>query len=59
MADPNKYKSVSVPLETYKILLFLSDGKLTDATLTISKTIEDLAKKAAKTRGYKKNGHSK
>jgi len=58
MADPNKYKSVSVPLETYKILLFLSDGKLTDATLTISKTIEDLAKKAAKSRGYK-NGHSK
>jgi hypothetical protein len=58
MADPNKYKSVSVPVETYKILLFLSEGKLTDATLTISKTIEDLAKKAAKTRGYK-NGHAK
>jgi hypothetical protein len=45
-------------METYKILLFLSEGKLTDATLTISKTIEDLAKKAAKTKGYK-NGHSR
>ena len=58
MADPSKYKSVSVPMETYKILLFLSEGKLTDATLTISKTIEDLAKKAAKTKGYK-NGHTR
>ena len=58
MADPAKYKSVSVPMETYKILLFLSEGKLTDATLTISKTIEVLAKKEAKNKGYK-NGHGK
>ena len=58
MADPNKYKSVSVPMDTYKILLFLGDGKLTDANLTISKTIEVLAKKEAKNKGYK-NGHAK
>jgi hypothetical protein len=45
-------------METYKILLFLSEGRLTDATLTISKTIEDIAKKAAKAKGYK-NGHTK
>ena len=44
MADPNKYKSVSVPMDTYKILLFLGDGKLTDANLTISKTIEAITK---------------
>jgi hypothetical protein len=44
MADPAKYKSVSVPMEIYKILVFLGDGKLTDANLTISKTIEVLAK---------------
>ena len=58
MADPAKYKSVSVPMEIYKILVFLKDGKLTDANLTVSKTIEVLAKKEARNRGYK-NGHSK
>ena len=58
MADPAKYKSVSVPMEIYKILVFLGDGKLTDAKLTISKTIEVLAKKEAKSKGYK-NGHSR
>lgn len=58
MADPAKYKSVSVPIETYKILLFLGHGKLTEANLTTSKTIEILAKKEGKTKGYK-NGHSK
>ena len=26
MADPNKYKSVSVPIKTYEMLLFLSKG---------------------------------
>jgi hypothetical protein len=38
--------------------LFLGDGKLTDANLTISKTIEVLAKKEAKNKGYK-NGYGK
>jgi len=52
MADPNKFKSVSVAIDAYKALFFLKD-KLTDANLTISKTIEALAKKAAKNKGYK------
>ena len=53
MADPNKFKSVSVPIDTYKILTTLST-KLTDANLTISKTIEVLAKKAVRKNGFKK-----
>jgi len=53
MADPAKFKSVSVSTPTYKILKFLSDGKITDADLTISKTIESLAKKESKRHGYK------
>jgi hypothetical protein len=53
MADPAKFKSVSVSKDTYKILKFLSDGKITDADLTVSKTIESLAKKESKKHGYK------
>jgi len=57
MADPAKFKSVSVSLATYKILRYLGDGKITDADLTVSKTIESLAKKESKRHGYK-NGKS-
>jgi len=57
MADPTKFKSVSVTTETYKILDFLRQGKITDADLTISKTIESIAKKESKKHGYK-NGKS-
>lgn len=53
MADPNKFKSVSVPIDTYKKLSYLADGKFLDAKLTISKTIEALATRAAKKTGYK------
>ena len=53
MADPAKFKSVSVTTETYKILDFLRQGKITDADLTISKTIESIAKKESKKHGYK------
>ena len=55
MADPNKYKSLSVnkSIATYKILKYLGDGKITDADLTVSKTIESLAKKEGKKHGYK------
>ena len=53
MADPLKFKSVSVSTDTYKILDFLRKGKITDADLTISKTIESIAKKEAKKHGYK------
>ena len=56
MADTSKYKSVSVPIEVYKILTYLSKGKLiedNDMHLTISKTIELLAKRTAKESGYK------
>jgi hypothetical protein len=51
MPDIQKYKSVSVPNETYKILVDLSKN-IFDAPLTISKTIEYLARKE------KKNGKS-
>jgi len=53
MADPAKFKSVSVTTETYKILDFLRQGRITDADLTISKTIESIAKKESKKHGYK------
>ena len=35
MADPAKFKSVSISTATYKILNFLKQGKITDADLTI------------------------
>ena len=53
MADPLKFKSVSVPIDTYRKLEFLANGKFLDAKLTISKTIEALATRAAKKTGYK------
>ena len=55
MADPAKFKSVSISMVTYKILTYLVNGKLTDADLTISKAIEVLAKKEAKKFGYNKS----
>ena len=45
MADPNKFKSVSVPIESTK--LFLAAGKFVDE-LTISKTIEALLQEPQK-----------
>ena len=51
--NSDKFKSVSVPIKTYKMLEFLGKGKLVDANLTISKTIEVLANKEAKKYGYK------
>jgi len=58
MANTLKFKSVSVSISTYENLEFLSKGKITDADLTISKTIESLAKKESKKYGYK-NGSTK
>ena len=55
MADPNKYKSVSVPIETYKLLNLLSNHNLVEAKLTISSTLEILAKKEAKKLGLIKS----
>ena len=48
MSDPLKFKSVSVSIKTYQILDWLRKGKINDAELSISKTIESLAKKKAK-----------
>ena len=48
MADPAKYKSVSLSIKTYQILNWLRKGKITDAELTMSKTIESLVKQKAK-----------
>ena len=53
MANPARFKSVSVSISTYKILNFLKQGRITDADLTISKAIESIAKKEAKKHGYK------
>jgi len=53
MADTTKFKSVSVSMKTYKILVFLSKNKLTNADLTISKSIELMSTKEAKKHGYK------
>tara|TARA_R100001369_G_C3287121_1_gene163188 strand:+ start:146 stop:319 length:174 start_codon:yes stop_codon:yes gene_type:complete len=53
MANPKFFKSISVSIETYEALCFLKKGKITDADLTISKTIESLAKKECKKYGYK------
>ena len=57
MADPNKFKSVSVPIKTYQMLTFLAKGKMANFDITISKTIDLLATKQAKAKGYK-NGKS-
>jgi len=54
MPDTTKYKSVSVPQETYQILSMLSKTLL-EVPITISKTIEHLAKKEEK----RVNGSSK
>ena len=48
MADPNKYKSVSVPRDTHEILDWLRKGNIVHADLTISKTIEKVQKWPAK-----------
>ena len=57
MADSNKYKSVSVPMpiETYKVLKLLGNEVLVEAKLTVSSTIEVLAKKEAKKLGLIKS----
>jgi hypothetical protein len=52
MADPNKFKSVSVNMKAYNAIAYLKD-KLTDASLSTSKVIEHLAIKGAKSKGYK------
>ena len=44
MADPNKYKSVSIPRDTYETLEWLRKGNIINAELTFSKVIEYLAK---------------
>ena len=44
MADPNKYKSVSVPKDTHEILDWLRKGNIVHTDLSFSKTIEYLAK---------------
>lgn len=57
MADPNKYKSVSVNMKAYNALTYLTN-KYTNANLSISKIIEHLAIKNAKSKGYR-NGKQK
>ena len=48
MTDITKYRNVSLTHETYKVLIALSKVLLTDAKLSISKTIESLANEKAK-----------
>ena len=40
MADPNKYRSVSIPRDTYETLEWLRKGNIINAELTFSKVIE-------------------
>ena len=48
MTDITKYRNVSLPQETYRVLIALSKVLLPDAKLSISKTIESLANEKAK-----------
>ena len=48
MTDITKYRNVSLPKETYKVLENLSKILLPDAKLSISKTIECLANEKSK-----------
>ena len=48
MTDITKYRDVSLPHETSKVLIALSKVLLPDAKLSISKTIESLANEKAK-----------
>ena len=57
MTDMSKYRNVSLSKETYKVLEKLSKLILSDAKLSVSKTIEAIAnEKAKKYNGqFKKN----
>ena len=55
MTDITKYRNVSLPHETYKVLIALSKVLLPDAKLSISKSIESLANE----KGKKLNGKIK
>ena len=48
MTDITKYRNVSLPKETYKVLEELSKVLLPDAKLSISKTIEFIANEKKK-----------
>ena len=51
MADPNKFKSISVPIAAYKKAVFLTDKY--DVKVSISKIVELAITKEAKKKGYK------
>ena len=55
MADPNKYKSVSIPRDTYETLEWLRKGNIINAELTFSKVIEYLDKSKIKEIQHKSN----
>ena len=48
MTDITKYRNVSLPKETYRVLEELSKVLLPDAKLSISKTVESIANEKAK-----------
>ena len=48
MTDITKYRNVSLTHDTYKTLQQLSKVLLADTTLSISKTVEAIAKEKAK-----------
>ena len=48
MTDISKYRNVSLTHETYKTLQQLSKVLLEDTTLSISKTVEAIAREKAK-----------
>ena len=57
MTDITKYRNVSLPKETYRVLEELSKVLLPDAKLSVAKTIETIAnEKARKLNGKVKKG---
>ena len=53
MADPNKFKSVSVPKPAWSKANFLKDKIIEGTELSISKVIESIINEKAKKHGYK------
>jgi hypothetical protein len=52
MADPNKHKSVSVPILAWTKANFLQNKIVDGTNLSISKVIESLINKEAERNGY-------
>jgi DnaJ-class molecular chaperone len=59
MANPAKFKSVSVNISTYKVLKFLGAGKVTNADLTVRNMDTKMEKRKTICPQCKGNGYVK